>query len=64
MNKQTPLNRSPYIFNIGDAVYFNEKLGRVIDRAVDAHGENLYLVQMSNHLFHWVHEENLGGFNG
>ena len=64
MKKYTPLTTQSHKFEIKDAVWYGEHIGRVEDIGVDAQGRLLYLVQLSNHRCHWVYEENLEVYIG
>ena len=64
MKEYAPLNLTPYKFNMHDAVYYEGKIGRIEERAVDGHRKNIYLVQMSNHLYRWIPEEYLEVYIG
>lgn len=51
-------------FEIHDAIWYNDRIGRIEDRAIDAHGGELYLVQLTNHHYLWVPVENLEVYLG
>ena len=51
-------------FEIHDAVWYNNCIGRVEDRAIDGQGKENYLVQLTNHHYHWVVADDLEGYIG
>ena len=51
-------------FEIHDAVWYGDRIGRIEDRAIDGKGEEIYLVQLSNHHYHWVYEKDLEVYIG
>ena len=56
--------KTDWKFEIHDAVLYNDRVGRIEDRAIDGHGEEIYLVQLTNHHYHWVGIENLEVYIG
>jgi hypothetical protein len=46
--------KTDWKFEIHDAVWYNDRVGRIEERAIDANGGELYLVQLTNHHYHWV----------
>lgn len=51
-------------FEIHDAVWYNDLIGRIEDRAIDVQGREVYLIQLTNHHYHWVPVENLEVYIG
>ena len=51
-------------FEIHDAVVYNDTMGRIEDRAINAQRQEVYLVQFTNHLFRWLPVENLEEYIG
>ena len=51
-------------FEIHDAVWYNGYIGRIEDRAVDIENQEVYLVQLTNHHYHWVPVDNLEVYVG
>ena len=51
-------------FEIHDAVLFGDKIGRVEDRGIDPNGKEIYLIQLSNHHYHWVDIKDLEVYIG
>jgi hypothetical protein len=64
MKNYAPFNVAPHKFKVNDAVMYEGRMGRVEDAAVDTNRKNIYLVEMSNHLYHWIPEELLEAYIG
>lgn len=56
--------KTDWKFGIHDAVWYNGYIGRVEDRAIDIKNQEVYLVQLTNHHYHWVSVDNLEGYIG
>ena len=56
--------KTDWKFEIHDAVWYNDRIGRIEDRAIDVQGREVYLIQLTNHHYHWVPVENLEGYIG
>lgn len=56
--------KTDWKFEIHDAVWYSDRVGRIEDRAIDGRGEEVYLVQLTNHHYHWVPVENLEVYIG
>lgn len=48
-----------YKFTEHEAVWYNDQIARVEDRAVDVHNKKVYLIQTTNHCYLYVYEEDL-----
>lgn len=53
------MNENEFRFDIHDAVWYNDEIARVEDKAVDVKGQNIYLIQTASHRYHYVYEEDL-----
>ena len=53
-----------WTYQIHDAVMYENKMGRIEDRAVDPNDNEIYLIQLVNHHYHWVPVENLERYIG
>ena len=51
-------------FEIHDAVWFGDRIGRVEDHAVDKDDKEIYLIQLSNHRYMWIYEKDLQEYIG
>ena len=56
--------KTDWKFEIHDAVWYNDRVGRIEDRAIDGHGEEVYLIQLTNHQYRWLPVENLEVYIG
>ena len=56
--------KTDWKFEIHDAVWYNNLIGRIEDRAIDIKNQEVYLVQLANHLYHWVPVEYLEVYIG
>lgn len=56
--------KTDWKFEIHDAVWYNDRVGRIEDRAIDGRGEEVYLIQLTNHQYRWVPVENLEVYIG
>lgn len=56
--------KADWTYQIRDAVVYEDKMGRIEDRAVDANDNEVYLVQLANHRYHWIPVENLERYIG
>ena len=56
--------KTDWKFEIHDAVWYNDRVGRIEDRAIDGQGEEVYLIQLTNHQYRWVPVENLEVYIG
>ena len=56
--------KTDWKFEIHDAVWFEDKIGRVEDKAVDSKGREVYLIQFTNHRYRWLPVENLEVYIG
>ena len=52
------------MYDIHDAVWYNDLVARVEDRAVGPDDSNMYLILLSNHRYHWVSENHLQRYIG
>lgn len=48
-----------YKFIEHEAVWYNDQIARVEDRAVDINNKKVYLIQTTNHRYLYVYEEDL-----
>ena len=51
-------------FEIHDAVWYGDRIGRIEDRAIGPDGSDMYLILLSNHRYHWVSENHLQEYIG
>ena len=51
-------------FEIHDAVWYGDRIGRVEDHAIDQDGRDMYLILLSNHRYMWVPEYDLQEYIG
>lgn len=51
-------------FEIHDAVWYKDFIGRIEDRAINIENQEVYLVQLTNHHYHWVPVGNLEVYIG
>ena len=51
-------------FEIHDAVWYGDRVGRVEDRAIDGNEREIYLIQLSDHRYRWVGVEDLEVYIG
>lgn len=56
--------KTDWKFEMHDAVWFEDKIGRVEDKAVDSQGREVYLIQFTNHRYRWLPAENLEVYIG
>lgn len=56
--------KTDWKFEIHDAIWYNDRVGRIEERAIDANGGELYLVQLTNHHYHWVPVKYLEAYIG
>jgi hypothetical protein len=56
--------KTDWKFEIHDAVWYNDRVGRIEDRAIDGRDEEVYLIQLTNHQYRWVPVENLEVYIG
>lgn len=56
--------KTDWKFEIHDAVWYNDRVGRIEDRAIDIKNQEVYLVQLANHHYHWVPVEYLEVYIG
>ena len=51
-------------YNIHDAVWYGDYIGRVEDHAIDIKGREVYLIQLTNHRYFWVEVNELQEYIG
>lgn len=56
--------KTDWVYQIHDAIIYEDRIGRVEDRAIDVLDREVYLVQLVNHHYHWVPAENLERYIG
>ena len=50
-----------FIYDIGDAVWYDDRMSRVEDRAINSDNQIMYLIQLSNLHYLWVEEDEIEG---
>ena len=50
-----------FIYDIGDAVLYDDRMSRVEDRAINSDNQIMYLIQLSNLHYLWVEEDEIEG---
>lgn len=53
-----------YKFIEHEAVWYNDQIARVEDRAIDINNKKVYLIQTTNHRYLYVYEEDLERYIG
>ena len=51
-------------FEIHDAVWYRDYIGRIEDHAIDIKGKEVYLIQLTNHRYLWVEVNELQEYIG
>lgn len=56
--------KTDWVYEIHDAVVYNDTIGRIEDRAIDSHEREVYFVQFINHRYRWLPIEDLERYIG
>ena len=56
--------KTDWKFEIHDAVWYGDRIGRIEDRTIDIKEREVYLVQFTNHRYRWLPAEDLEVYIG